>query len=70
MRFILFRRVAARQFFFEIARPSRAAPPSLARHRTVNHWSRPRRAFLKTRPNAAAFSSRCCLRNRYGELPA
>jgi len=70
MRLILFLFVAARQFFFEIARPSRAPPPSFSRDRTVNHLSLLRVAFLNTRPYAAASSNRLSLRKRYCELPA
>ena len=69
-RLIRLRAVAARQFFFEIARPRRPCTPSLSRLRTVNHLSRLRVAFLNTRPNAAASSRRLSLRNWYGELPA
>ena len=73
MRLILFLALAARQFFFEIAKPSRGTPnraalPSLLRHSTVNTLSLLRLAFLKTRPYAAASSSRFSLRKRYGEL--
>lgn len=69
MRLILFLDVAARQCFFEMARPSRAVSVLLSMHSTVNHLSRLRVAFLKTRPNAAASNSRLLLRNRYGPLP-
>ena len=69
MRLILFLAVAARQCFFEMARPSRALSVLLCLHSTVNHLSRLRVAFLKTRPNAAASNSRLLLRNRHGVPP-
>ena len=69
MRLILFLVVAARQCFFEIARPSRAASLLFRLQSTVNHRSRLRVAFLNTRPNAAASGSRLLCRNRCGELP-
>ena len=69
MRFNLFLAVAARQCFLEIAKPRRAASPRFSRHRTVNHLSLLRAAFLNTRLNAAASSNRLSLRNRYSELP-
>ena len=69
MRLILFLDAAARQCFFEMARPSRAVSVLLSMHSTVNHLSRQRVAVLKTRPNAAASNSRLLLRNRYGALP-
>jgi hypothetical protein len=50
MRLILFLLVAARQFFFEIAKPKRESLPLFSRHRTVNHLSLLRVAFLNTRP--------------------
>ena len=70
MRLILFRAVACRQLFLEIANPSRATPPLLSLQSTVNHLSRLRVACLNTRPKAAALSSRFSLRNRYIELRA
>ena len=69
-RFILFLPVAARQFFFEIANPSLAMPLSLSLQSTVNHLSRLRVAFLKTREYAAASSSRLSFWSRNRELPA
>ena len=61
---------AWRQFFLEIASPKRATSLSLSLQSTVNHLSRLRVAFLKTRRNARAFNSRLALVNRYSELPA
>lgn len=69
MRLILLRPVACRQFFFEIAKPSRATSLFVSLHRTVNHSSRLRTACLNTRPNAAASRSRLPRRNRCNELP-
>ncbi len=59
-----FRVIALRQCFFEIARPSRATPSLLSRQSTVKNLSRLRRAFLNTRPKAAASSSRFVFWNR------
>ena len=69
-RFSRFLPVAARQFFFDIARPSRATPFSLSRQSTVKQLSRLRCALPNTRAKAAALSNRFSLQNRYGELPA
>jgi hypothetical protein len=61
MRFIRFRPVACRQCFFDIAKPSRAMSRPFFRASTVNHLSLLRVAFLNTRPNASALSSRFSL---------
>ena len=64
MRFSRLRPVASRQFFFDMAIPSRGASVCRVRYRTVKYSSLLRLAFLKTRPNAAWSNKRFCRVNR------
>lgn len=69
MRFRRFLAVAWRQCFLETASPSRAVAVWFSRQSTVNHRSRLRTGFSKTRVKAAGLGRRFSLRKRYRVLP-